>query len=245
MKSTLIICALVEEVNAVKSQFKQVGQEVEINSVIGLYCTRYQTEREIFYIVLSGMGPINATLRLSQVLTKLNIDQVYLLGVAGGLTSKTQIGDLVISKGVVQHDYFSSLESGDFVMKSGDLILSETDSKNYDPFLYAHQELITLCLKTKIEGHQIFIGMIASGSEFVGRSERKIKISKMHPDLLAVDMEASAVANVCTLFKIPFVVAKTISDTLHTDGSIETDFVKFLHLASLNAAQVVKVITEP
>lgn len=53
-------------------------------------------------------------------------------------------------------------------------------------------------------------------------------------------MEACAVLDICVLFKTPFVVTKTISDTLHTDGTIETDFVKFLKLASHNAAEVIK-----
>ena len=243
MKSTLIICALKEELDAVKSVFKTTAEEIEINKSLNLTCSKYQTPKGTFYTVLSGMGPINATLRLSQVLSKLSIDQVLLLGVAGGLTPQTQIGDLVVSSGVIEHDYYSSLESGDFIMKSGDLILSESQASGYDAVISADTNLVNECLKTKISGHKVFKGVVASGSEFVGRSERKRKISSLHSELLAVDMEACAVANICLLFKTPFVVAKTISDTLHTDGTIETDFVKFLKLASQNAAEVVKEIT--
>jgi adenosylhomocysteine nucleosidase len=240
MKSTLIICALQEELDAVKAQFNAKFEEIEISRALNLSCHKYQIGEEIFYTVLSGMGPINASLRLGLVLSQLPIHQVLLLGVAGGLTAQTKIGDLVISSAVIQHDYYSSLEAGNFVMKSGDLILSKEQSKNYNPMIYADNDLIQKCLKTKLHSHQIFQGVVASGSEFVGRIERKNLISGLHPQTLAVDMEACAVANVCHLFGIPFVVAKTISDTLHTDGTIESDFVKFLNFASQNASEVVK-----
>ncbi len=240
MKSTLIICALSEELKAVEEQFKTKAEEIIVNSKLGLTVRKYTAEMGVFYTVLSGMGPINASLRLGLVLSTLEVDQVLLIGVAGGLTSQTKIGDLVISTAVIQHDYYSSLEAGNFIMKSGDLILSKDQTIDYNPIILANQNLIDQCMKTKLTGHKVLKGVIASGSEFVGRLERKTAISGLHSELLAVDMEACAVANVCGEFKIPFVVAKTISDTLHTDGTIESDFVKFLNYASANASQVAR-----
>lgn len=240
MKSTLIICALPEELKAVEGQFKTKAEEIIVNSKLGLTIKKYGD----IYTVLSGMGPINASLRLALVLNAVSVDQVILIGVAGGLTSQTKIGDLVISTAVIQHDYYSSLEAGNFIMKSGDLILSKEMGHDYSPLIIADTSLTEICMETKISEHQVLKGVIASGSEFVGRVERKKCIAGLHSELLAVDMEACAVANICEQFKTPFVVAKTISDTLHSDGSIESDFVRFLNYASKNAAEVVKVLIQ-
>ena len=51
-------------------------------------------------------------------------------------------------------------------------------------------------------------------------------------------MEACAIAQVATKYSIPFIIAKTVSDKLNPDGSIESDFQKFLKLASRNAAMI-------
>ncbi|MFY7992529.1 MAG: 5'-methylthioadenosine/S-adenosylhomocysteine nucleosidase [Bacteriovoracaceae bacterium] len=243
MKSTLIICALPEELAAVEAVLNTKFETQVMSQQLGFSVRKFNKENNVFYTLLSGMGPINASARLTLALHHLQIDDVLLLGVAGGLTEKTSIGDLVISTAVYQHDYYSSLEAGDFRMRSGELILSQEQGHTHDPLICADQHLIERCFKTEIGNHQILKGIVASGSEFVGRGQRKTEIAKLYDGLLAVDMEACAVANICLQFKKPFVVAKTISDTLHTDGTIESDFLKFLKFASENAAEVVKQFT--
>lgn len=240
MKSTLIICALPEELAAVEAVLNTECEAQVISQQLGFSVRKFNKRNNVFYTLLSGMGPINASARLTLVLHQLQIDDVLLLGVAGGLTEKTSIGDLVISTAVYQHDYYSSLESGDFRMRSGELILSSEQGRAHDPLISANHDLIEKCFKTEISNHGVFKGIVASGSEFVGRGQRKLAIAGLEDGLLAVDMEACAVANICLQFKKPFVVAKTISDTLQTDGTIESDFLKFLKLASQNAAEVVK-----
>lgn len=240
MTTTLIICALPEELKAVEKQFAGPSELIQLSQKLNVYCSRFETPQGLFYTLLSGMGPINASSRLSLALHELPIERVLLLGVAGGLSTQTKIGDLVTSSSVLQHDYHSSLESGNFPMRSGVLILSKDEGEKHDPLIPADKNLIEKCLSTKIQGHQILSGVVASGSEFVGRAERKQSIGQHSSKPLAVDMEACAVANLCFELKIPFVVAKTISDTLYSDGSIESDFSKFLEYASQNAAQVVR-----
>ena len=51
-------------------------------------------------------------------------------------------------------------------------------------------------------------------------------------------MEASAIAFIAKQYQCPFIVAKTVSDRLHSDGSISSDFSTFLTTASSNAAAI-------
>ena len=55
-----------------------------------------------------------------------------------------------------------------------------------------------------------------------------------------VEMEGAAVAQVCYLNKIPFIVIRSISDI--PNGKNEIDFNEYLELASKNCAEFIKQI---
>ena len=57
------------------------------------------------------------------------------------------------------------------------------------------------------------------------------------PDVLAVEMEAAAIAQVCHQFALPFVVVRAISDA--GDGEAGMSFEEFLPLAAKQSSQMV------
>ena len=56
-------------------------------------------------------------------------------------------------------------------------------------------------------------GLIVSGDRFIEKLQELKDIKAQFPKALAVDMEGAAVAQVCLLYKVPFLALRIISDT--------------------------------
>lgn len=241
MSNLLFICALEQEQNALLDQLGQGYKIITVSEKLSLQCYHYSYAQHSVFVCLSGMGNVNAGTKLALILEHTTIDQIVLLGVGGALHCDLNIGDMVVSNQVIQHDYCSSLDQGRFLMKPGELILDEHSASNYDPVLTSLPSSLTL---DHLNGQTIAIyhSIIASGSEFVGSATRKQQLHKQCQGALLVDMEASAIACISQQYNTPFIIAKTVSDKLHSDGNISNDFVKFLDSASKNAAIVAQHI---
>lgn len=241
MSNLLFICALEQEKAALTNTLGACLEVLLISPHIEIKVERYQHHKLNIYVCESGMGNVNAGTNLALILNQINIHQVILIGVGGALDPQLNIGDMIISDKVIQHDYHSSLNSGNYLMRPGDLILEAKQAVNYDPIIRSSPSIFD---SKSLNHNNIVIqhALIASGSEFVGTAQRKLAIYKQCQQALLVDMEASAIASISNQFNIPFLVAKTVSDKLHTDGSISQDFSTFLDIASRNAAQIAKLI---
>ena len=73
---------------------------------------------------------------------------------------------------------------------------------------------------------KLHFGDIASGDQFINSNEKRNEILGLLPDVLCVEMEGAAVAQVCLEFNTPFTVIRTISDT--ADHNARVDFGKFI-----------------
>jgi adenosylhomocysteine nucleosidase len=242
-KTTLVICAMEEEERAVLEclNWDLKREEITVSKQHDCTVTKISLEEKDILISLSGMGNLLAGVNIALITSKFGVDEIFLLGVGGALTSELDIGDLVISKNVAQHDYLSSLDDGNFRMKPGSLLLSKEDAKKHNPLIAADLNLIKRCQKV-VHEKKTFVANMVSGNEFVGTSERKRELSSLFKDTYLVDMEAAAVAFLSEKLGIKFVVAKTVADRLLPDHSIETDFSKFLEYAAKNAAHVMKQV---
>ena len=101
------------------------------------------------------------------------------------------------------------------------------------------QHLIDIAMNVKIEVNKT-IGRIATGSEFVIQSRKQEIFDKFwkeleYPDCL--EMEGSAVAQICSVYNIPFLLIRTISDTFK--GNTNTEFGEFLKVAAKHNNQMV------
>lgn len=179
-------------------------------------------------IVKSGIGKVNAA-RTTQILTdNYNLDYVICLGSAGALNDKLNVGDIVIAKGLVQHDFD---------------VTSFGREKGYIPdvgkILYSDTNLLSKFKNISIDNINIVTGIIASGDIFCSKIKMKNKIKeKFNAD--CVEMEGAAIAQVCYLNKKPFIVIRSISDS--PNGKNHIDFEKYLETASKNCATIIKNI---
>lgn len=221
-----IIVAMEEELEAVLN----IMNNIEQKEIYGISVQIGKIEQKEVAVVKSGVGKVNAA-RVTQILIdKLNVKSIINLGAAGALSPLLNIGDIIIGEKLIQHDFDITAFDHDkgYITGVGDYIYS--DIELIEKFKKAANNL-------KEKDYKIKTGIIATGDIFCTDIEMKNKIySKFDAD--CVEMEGAAIAQVCYLDNIPFIVIRSISDS--PNGNNEIDFDKFVELASKRCANILK-----
>lgn len=221
-----IIVAMEEELESILD----IMDNIEEKEIYGLTFKTGQIEKNKIIVVKCGVGKVNAA-RVTQILIDtFNVKCVINVGAAGALNPFLNIGDIVIGEKLIQHDFDITAFDHDkgYITGVGDYIYS--DSELIEKFENAANNL-------KEKDYKIKKGIIATGDIFCTDIEMKNKIfSKFDAD--CVEMEGAAIAQVCYLDKIPFIVIRSISDS--PNGNNEIDFDKFVELASKRCANILK-----
>ncbi len=241
IKNLLIIIAMdVEEDALLKNvQFreKSYGRRVQIKT------KQFDVNHCSVTIANSGVGSVNAALVLNHLFEYISLDAVLVLGVGGALCPDLDIGDTVIANKIIQHDSITSTESGKRLIAAGELTLSVPENRQIDPVIYCDPFLINWLQQSFKEGNNtgnVKTGTILSGSEFVANPERKKELTFLCPDAFLVEMEAAGIAQIARKLKIPFVVAKTVSDRAVPNTSISKDYRSFLKSAANHSSLVLQ-----
>ncbi len=210
-----IIFAMEEELLAFKDKVKVVNEK----KIYDLIFYEALVNDISVILVLSGVGKVNAA-RTTQVLIDfMNVNYIFNVGVAGSVSKSLDICDIVIGNKVVQHDF--NLKA--FNRSRGEIpdIGTYIDSDEY---------LVEISEKS-IDGAKK--GVIASGDIFCNDFSMKEKINKEF-NALCVEMEGASIAQVCYLSKVPFVIIRSISDSLKGN---EMEYDKFLSISSNKVAE--------
>lgn len=216
MKYIAIIAALNEEVESIKKIMKDISVEgiYELDFITG------KIDRKNIVLVKCGVGKVNAARTTQILLNNFDIEYVINVGTAGSLNENIEIGDIVIGEKLVQHDF--DITAGG--REKGYI----TDIGKY---FYSDKNLVEKTKKIIEEMNgkfNAFIGTIATGDIFVQDIQVKNRI-KAEFNADCAEMEGAAIAQVCTLDNIPFIVIRSISDKPNGNNAI--DFEKYLELA--------------
>lgn len=221
-----IIAAMQEEMQEIKN----IMTEIEINRIYELKFITGKINNKNVVLIESGVGKVNAA-RVTQILIdKFKVNSVINVGSAGSARYGLDIGDIVIGKKIVQHDFDITA----FGHPKGFI-------SNVGAYLQSSDELIEKMEKTiqkmQDESFKIKIGTIASGDIFCTEIKMKDKIrDKFEAD--AIEMEAASIAQVCTLDNIPFIIIRSISDS--PNGKNEITFEQYLTKASKRCANMIR-----
>ena len=228
MKKIGIIVAMDEEAKAVLDimQEKEYNKKYEVEFVNG------KIEKTNCILVKSGVGKVNAARTTQILIDNFDVDCVINLGSAGAVNSFLKIGDVVIGKHVVQHDFditaFGHIKG--YITGVGENI--QCDEKLIKKFT----EIVKNGMK---KSYNVKLGVVATGDIFCTEPWMKDKInSKFNADV--VDMECAAIAQVCYLDSIPFIVVRSVSDTPNKKNA--STFDENLNLASKRSAEVLKQV---
>ncbi|HWS29258.1 MAG TPA: 5'-methylthioadenosine/adenosylhomocysteine nucleosidase [Clostridia bacterium] len=179
--------------------------------------------------VCSGIGLVNAALAAQALVSRYGVDCVINPGVAGALTKEWNVCDVVVSDRAAYWDFDArQLMTGFPFLK--------------DAYFTADEALARLCLAHcghAVEPNRLVLGGVVSGQRFVDDLETKERLQNDF-NAACVEMEGAAVAHVCALTHTPFLILRSISDTLNDVG--ENSLLTFRAFLDLATAQLAKVL---
>ena len=222
---TGIICATETEMKAIINEIKNIRE----NNVGKIIFFEGKLNNKDIVFVQSGIGKVNAAITATLLIEKYDVDEVIFSGVAGALDKVLKIGDIVIAEDVVQHDF----DTGAFGYKKGQIPQMEVWSFEGD------KGLIKKVQETSDEKIKLHYGRILTGDQFIYKKEEKLDLGKEF-EALCVDMESGAVAQVCYIMNVKFLIIRSISDSVTDESSMEYD--KFAELAAENSKEILKKI---
>jgi adenosylhomocysteine nucleosidase len=182
------------------------------------------------------MGKVAAAATAATLIERFDVTHIVFTGVAGSGHAEVRVGDIVVAEQLIQHDFDASplfpqyevpltglshfaadrqlseqlrLAATDFIGQDFHEVLSDTDRQAF----HLHQP-------------QVHHGLIGSGDQFISSHARLEQLQAALPDLLAVEMEGAAVAQVCFEFGVPFAVVRAISDGANDEAPV--DFKQFI-----------------
>ena len=226
MKIYGIIAAMQEEMQ----EIKKIMTEIKEKKVYELTFFDGKINNKNVILVESGVGKVNAARTTQVLIDNFMVEAVINVGSAGCANSELEIGDIVIGKTLVQHDFDITAfgHPKGFISNVGENIESDSD------LIRKMEQTIS---KLQDKEFKIKVGTIASGDIFCIEKTMKDKIrTKFNAD--AIEMEGSAIAQVCKLDNIPFIVIRSISD--NPNGNNNITFEQFLEKASKRCAQIIE-----
>ena len=168
-------------------------------------------------VVRSGIGKVNAGICAQILADVFSVDAIINTGIAGSLNKNINIGDIVLSTDVVQHD----MDATGFGYRKGQIPQMPVFFFNADDNV---RRLAAEVCKEVNPDIQVFEGRIASGDQFVCDQDVKNRIVSEF-SAYATEMEGAAIGQAAYLNEIPFLVVRAISDK--ADGSAQMDYSEF------------------
>ena len=222
MKRIGIIFAMKEELD---SLLKYLKIEKEYN-IFDLKFYEGMIHNNYCILTESGVGKVNSA-RCTQILIdNMDVDMIINIGVAGGISEKLKVCDIVIGEKLVQHDFDITAfnhEKG-YIPNVGVYIDSDTYLVN----------IAKECINNK--KYNVISGIIASGDIFCTESWMSKKINTKF-NALCVEMEGASIAQVCYLSNIPFIVIRSISDVPNNNNVLTYE--EFLNESSKNVSNFI------
>ena len=184
-------------------------------------------------MVQCGVGKVNAAMCAQILCSCYGVTHLVNTGIAGSLCADLDIGDLVVSKDAMYHDF----DCNAFGYPSGQV-------PGMDVVAFPAEETMmgyALVAAESVHPGHVKVGRIASGDQFVAVKELKEKIIA-NTSGVCTEMEGAAIAQTAYRNQIPFVILRAISDK--ADDSAEMDYPTFERIAAHRCADVTKAMAK-
>lgn len=213
----------------VESLRREIGAESCVKIADMEFCEGEIGGRSVV-IAKCGMGKVNAGVCAQIMVTRFQADCVINTGVAGTLDARIGIGDFVISVDAVQHDF----DVSPIGFAPGEIPYTGLVAFPADP------DLRRIARQAAAESaHTVFEGRVCSGDQFIASGVQKERICRSFGGACC-EMEGAAIAQVCHLNHIPWVVIRAISDG--ADDAEEISFARFAEETARACAQIVRTM---
>ncbi|WP_291100793.1 MULTISPECIES: 5'-methylthioadenosine/adenosylhomocysteine nucleosidase [unclassified Empedobacter] len=236
----------------------------EINGVVNLLTNKQEHKigRRSYFtgelnnqkvvVVYSRVGKVAASATVTTLILEFKVSELIFTGVAGGIHTDVKIGDIVLGQNLIQHDMNAQplfpayeipmLGKAYFEADSSQLEVATTAILEILEEQHLHNVISEKDLdKFNIHQPQLHVGLIGSGDLFFSTNSQKEKLQQNLPEILCVEMEGAAVAQVCYEFDIPFIIIRTISDD--ADDHSTLDFNSFIEkISNVYSIEIIKNI---
>ena len=218
-----IIGAMEEEV----ALLRDAMEVEEVRTIAHVEFTKGKLNHREVVLLKSGIGKVNVAIATTLLFEHYNIDYVINTGSAGGLHEEANIGDVVISTGTLYHDV-------------------DVTGFNYAyghvpgmPAIYESNVSLVKKVESILDkiGKNYWLGTIGTGDSFINRLDQMELIKKNCPSVIAIEMEAAAVAQVCHHYEKPFIIVRALSDIAGKESHIS--FNEFLTVAAKESSEMV------
>lgn len=220
-----LIGAMAEEIERIEERLsgETVTEAAGIRFREGTFCGKKVV------LCKSGVGKVNAAVCTQLLIDRFGVDAVIFTGVAGALDPSLDIGDIVISTDCQQHD----MDATPLGFPRGTIPFADTSIFVADPALVALASEAGL----KLGECRTIQGRVLSGDQFIADRDM---VKLLHEQLggACTEMEGSAVAQVCAMNGVPFVVIRSMSDK--ADGSAHVNFAEFTVKAADRSFRIVE-----
>jgi adenosylhomocysteine nucleosidase len=227
-----IIGAMEDEVTLLKNNMEHIQKEV--SNCFDFY--EGELEDKPVVLLQCGIGKVNAGVGCALLIDRYKPSLVINTGSAGGIDPSLHVGDAVISDGLVYHD----------VDVTGfNYVLGQVPGC---PAVFPVQEKFIACAEQAVDALKAegvlpasfthVRGLIGSGDIFMHKEAPLAAVRKNFPAMKAVEMEGAAIAQVCYLFKVPYLIIRALSDIAGAESPVAFD--QFLPIASKHSAEIVK-----
>ncbi|MBC7609918.1 MAG: 5'-methylthioadenosine/adenosylhomocysteine nucleosidase [Polaromonas sp.] len=238
MKTTAILSALAQEQHGLvallqhPSKITHAGRDFWLGDLHG----------QNVVLALSKIGKVAAATTSAALIERFGVQRIVFTGVAGGLGWGINVGDVVVATDFVQHDLDASPLFARYEVPlygrarfDGDAALSAL------LFDAACNALKSASQDVAYPGARAHRGLIASGDRFVSGADEstalRAALASAGHEVLAVEMEGAAVAQVCHDYGIPFAAVRTISDC--ADDNAHVDFPLFVDQVASRYARII------
>ena len=181
-------------------------------------------------LMKSGIGKVNAACACVEMINIFKPDIIINTGVAGGIDKKLSVMDIVLASKTTYHDVWCGEEC-----QRGQVQDLPAEFEG-DKKLIEFAQTIDTDLK-------IHTGLIVGGDVFVTDIETLNDIKAKFPSALAVDMESTAISQVCYLYNVPFLTVRIISDTPGIENHYKQYF-DFWNKAPEKSVETIKKILQ-
>jgi adenosylhomocysteine nucleosidase len=198
----------------------------------------------------SGVGMTNAAMTAQRLIDEYEPERVIFTGIAGAIDTSVHIGDIVVCRRWITHDYvYYGAEApqpmGIWAYSPAADSLIKMRNFEADSAMYAMvAELPVEMIPFKGIGDRIprlIMGSVGvSGNSFIDSYEKRTWLSQTFGAFIT-DMESAAVAQVCMVNDKPFLIFRSASDLAGGSGSesAEKQMDQFLEVAAENSSILV------
>ncbi|MCT4606419.1 MAG: 5'-methylthioadenosine/adenosylhomocysteine nucleosidase [Marinisporobacter sp.] len=226
-----IIGAMDEEIQILKEKMELEREE----QFAGMIFYKGKLMGKDIVVVRSGIGKVNAGVCTQVLISNFHVNAIINTGVAGAIQDELNVGDIVIGKDVIEHDF-------DVTAFGGYAVGQIPRMEEY--IFKADEKLVEIAVNASEKEtvkYKTITGRIVSGDVFVASPEKKDFLWKEF-EAFCAEMESAAIGHTAYLNKVPFVIIRAMSDK--ADGSAHVNFNEFVIEAANNSVEIVLSMLE-